>query len=326
MEKSILVFSNGEKIGDGLIKLPLLNEIKRRLPEYKLVWMTDTGNTVYNNELKNISSQFIDSIFEKAKLSPLFWKPISKNYNLNDKYFEYILDTQKAVYRTLALKRIKSSFFISGTASGIFSNIKIPKVDKKIRNYYLTDLFDLLNLIKKEDIDKNFKFPISNKLTEDLKHIFNENITYIGVAPGAGENNKIWPLENFIKVCKFFEKKSYKIVFFLGPLEKNIKPNLLKLFPNAIFPEDIIKTHLGLEVVMASTQFLSCALCNDSGVSHMLSTNHCPLIKLFGPKDAEKFTNESKKIIPIEATEFGSKNINDIPTDYVIKIIEEQIK
>ena len=29
MEKRILVFSNGEKIGDGIIKLPLLYEIKK---------------------------------------------------------------------------------------------------------------------------------------------------------------------------------------------------------------------------------------------------------------------------------------------------------
>ena len=52
MQKNILVFSNGEKIGDGLIKLPLLNEIKRRLPEYKIVWMTNGERTVYNNQLK----------------------------------------------------------------------------------------------------------------------------------------------------------------------------------------------------------------------------------------------------------------------------------
>ena len=50
--KSILVFSNGEKIGDGIIKLPLLNEFKRRLPNYKLYWMTDQGSTVYASTLK----------------------------------------------------------------------------------------------------------------------------------------------------------------------------------------------------------------------------------------------------------------------------------
>ena len=36
MDKKILVFSNGEKIGDGIIKLQLLHEIKSRLSDYKL--------------------------------------------------------------------------------------------------------------------------------------------------------------------------------------------------------------------------------------------------------------------------------------------------
>ena len=66
MEKSILVYSNGEKIGDGIIKLPLLHEIKRRLDSYKIIWMTDKGTTVYNSVLKNISDQYIDTIFEKT--------------------------------------------------------------------------------------------------------------------------------------------------------------------------------------------------------------------------------------------------------------------
>ena len=62
--KSILVFSNGEKIGDGIIKLPLLNEFKRRLPNYKLYWMTDQGSTVYASTLKNIASSYIYTFFE----------------------------------------------------------------------------------------------------------------------------------------------------------------------------------------------------------------------------------------------------------------------
>ena len=67
--KKILVFSNGEKIGDGIIKLPLLNEIKRRLPEYKIVWMTNSGETVYNNELNNINILlFINSLYSYIRI------------------------------------------------------------------------------------------------------------------------------------------------------------------------------------------------------------------------------------------------------------------
>ena len=72
VQKNILVFTNGEKIGDGIIKLPLLSEIKRRLPDRELIWMTNKGSTVYNNQLKNIAGQFIDEIIEQADLKPFF--------------------------------------------------------------------------------------------------------------------------------------------------------------------------------------------------------------------------------------------------------------
>ena len=55
MTKKILVFSNGEKIGDGIIKLQLLHEIKTRLPDYKLYWLTNKGKTVYSSTLKSVS-------------------------------------------------------------------------------------------------------------------------------------------------------------------------------------------------------------------------------------------------------------------------------
>ena len=240
MEKKILVFSNGEKIGDGLIKLPLLNEIKRRLPEYKIVWMTNRGRTVYNNQLKNITIKYIDQIIEKANLKPFFWQKISNIYNLKDLSFDYIFDTQKAVFRTLALKRIKCSVFISASAAGFFSDKKIQIKSKKIKKYYLEDLFDLLNLIKEDNIDRNFTIPIPHELENSLIKIFDNNKSYIGIAPGAGEKNKIWPLENFIKVANYFEKKSYKLVFFLGPQEKLLKVKLMNIFPEAILPEEKI--------------------------------------------------------------------------------------
>ena len=131
MDKSILVFSNGEKIGDGLIKLPLLHEIKKRLPQYNIYWMTNTENTVYKDQLKNIANKYIYKIIEKAELNPFFWQNISNHYDFNNQKFDYIFDTQKAVLRTLALKRIKCSIFISSTASYFFSNKKNTRIKNK---------------------------------------------------------------------------------------------------------------------------------------------------------------------------------------------------
>ena len=322
--KSILVFSNGEKIGDGIIKLPLLYEIKKRFPGAKFYWMTNEGKTVYNNRLKNIASQYIDEIFEEVNLQPFFWKKISNKYEFENMKFDYIFDTQKAVMRTIALKRIKSDIFVSASADGIFSSKKITK-KSKLRKYYLEDLFDLLNLIKPGKLESGYNIKIPEKLIKQLDNFFDKQYIYIGYAPGAGEKDKIWNIEKFIEVAKYFENKKFKSVFFFGPEDKELKSKIKNTFQDALFPEEKIYDFSGPEIVIACTKFLSCSLSNDSGVSHMLSTNYCPLIKLFGPKDPNKFTPSSSIIHTISSTNFGSKDVNLIPVKNVIELMKKEL-
>ena len=323
--KSILVFSNGEKIGDGIIKLPLLNELKRRLPNHHLFCMTDQGSTVYKSTLKNISYNYIHKIYEKVDLNYFFSNKISNKYQLEKEFFDIILDTQKSVFRTLTLKRIKHKTFISGSASGIFSDIKLNKNVRNEKKYYLEYLYDLLDLILKKEVDKNFKFPINKNIEVNLTKIFSENHNYVGIAPGAGEENKIWPLNNYIEIGKYLESKDYIIVFYLGPNERDYEKILKQNFQNAIFLENekSLDSFNNIEIIMASTKFLKFAISNDSGVSHMLSTNYCPLIKLFGPKDSVKFTPKLKNLITVSSSELNSDKIEDISISRVIKAIED---
>ncbi len=318
MANKILVFSNGEKIGDGIIKLQLLHEIKNRLPHYKLYWITNKGNTVYSSILNYVSSKYIDVIYEQADLSPFFWNKISKKYKLENEYFDYILDTQKSIIRSLALKRIKHGNFISGSANGFFSNKKLKNIRKN--KYYLYYILDLLDLIVLKNVDSNFKIPISDNLERLISNILPKEKSFIGIAPGAGEKNKIWPLENYIEICNYLESINKTIVFFIGPDELKLKDKLKKLYPNSIFIEEHIEEYNNIEIIMATTKFLNLAISNDSGVSHMLSTGYCPLIKIFGPKDSKKFTPENKIFFSISSSEYNSKNINKIP---VARVIEE---
>ena len=323
--KSILVFSNGEKIGDGIIKLPLLNELKRRLPNYELHWMTDQGSTVYSTVLKHIASRYINHTLEKVNLNLVFSRKICKNFDLENKYFDIIFDTQKSVLRTLALKRIKHKTFVSSSASGIFSDIKLSRELKGKKKYYLENLYDLLDLIIKMPFDKNFKFPINSNVEIHLKKIFEEKKNYVGIAPGAGEKNKIWPLNNFIQVGNYLINKGYHLVFYLGPQELEYQNILKNIFKEGIFLEEniLLSKFKNIDIVMASTKFLKFAISNDSGVSHMLSTNYCYLIKLFGPKDSQKFTPKTEKLITISSSETKSNKIEDIKISKVIKTIEE---
>ena len=321
MSKKILVFSNGEKIGDGIIKLQLLHEIKTRLPDYKLYWLTNKGKTVYSNTLKFISSNYIDVILDQAELNPFFWNKISKKYKLENENFDYILDTQKSVIRTVALKRIKHKNFISGSANGFFSTKKIK--NSSIGKYYLNYILDLLDLIAIKNTKNDFQIPVSANLEALIASILKKDKSYVGIAPGAGESNKIWSAKNFIEICNYFESKQMIIVFFIGPDELFLKEKLKNLYPTSIFIEDQITGYQNIEIIMATTKYLQIAISNDSGVSHMLSTGYCPLIKLFGPKDSKKFTPENPNLYSITSSDFNSKNINKIPVSRVIEEIEK---
>ena len=321
MNKKILIFSGAEVIGDGIIKLPFLALIKKRLPDYRIYWITNNGTTVYKNELKNYANIYIDEIYEKAELSYLPWRPISKKFSLDNISFDIIIDTQKTIARTLALKRIKCEKFISSSANWFFSS-KAPKNKKKNKTYYLKNLIEMLDLISDSSIKINYENNAPEKLLSLIKNELNTDKKYIGYAPGAGGIQKIWDLKNFLKVANYFLKKNYIPVFFLGPNERNYQKIIKKNLDKVIFIEEMITEFSKIEIVMASSNFLSCSLTNDSGTSHMLANTKSPQVKLFGPTNKDKFSNPEFKIKAIDSKDFGSSNINSIKTDHVIKTIE----
>ena len=321
--KEILIFTNGEKIGDGIIKLPFIQEVFRHFQNSKITWLA-YGTTVYSTSLKEISSKYLNEVIYDSKLNFFPWQKISNIYDFNDKIYDIIIDTQKTVYKTLSLKRIKSKIFVSATASWLFSDLK-PKELKNERKYYLENLFDLLKLISKKEIIYTYHYSFSKKLESKLKILFKNKKPCIGIAPGAGEKNRKWSIDNFLKVAKYFIERGFDIAFFVGPDDLYEKETILNSFSNAFFPEDLVKNFSGFEIVMASTKFLKCSLANDSGVGHMLSTNLCPHLKLFSHHDPIKFTPRKSMIKSISSMEYGSIDIDTIPVSKVIKSIEKLI-
>ena len=133
--KKILIFSNGEKIGDGLIKLPFIREIYSQFEHSHITWLV-YGTTVYATTLKNISSKYVNEVIDNSKLNLFPWNNISNNYDFSSKSYDIIIDTQKTVYKTLALRRIKSIFKPS-SMNNINTAFLIKKKEKK---------FELLNI------------------------------------------------------------------------------------------------------------------------------------------------------------------------------------
>ena len=181
-------------------------------------------------------------------------------------------------------------------------------------------------------LDLIFSYPLKNKGLYELKYdklaekLLPKNKNYIGISPGAGDKEKIWPLENFIEIALELKNKGRTPVFFLGPSERDLLKYIKKRVPNALFPEweDIaIKSGLkGPILVIALAHRLKLGIANDSGTGHMFAAAGCPLISIFSKHNSLKYAPLARKLIIIDSKKWGTTNPRIIPIKEVKKAIE----
>ena len=93
--KKILIFTQGEKLGDGIIKIPFIYDLKKEIPNSVIFWVAN-GTTVYKDILNSFVKEKIDFIYEDLGIgihtvykSTKLLKELSKNE------YDLIIDTQK---------------------------------------------------------------------------------------------------------------------------------------------------------------------------------------------------------------------------------------
>ena len=174
-----------------------------------------------------------------------------------------------------------------------------------------------------------FLEPLTKVTVEDLLKgiiVQSGNDACIVIAEALNGSEEAFAAKMNDKASELGLKNSYFTNSTGWPEEKHLKEKMLHEFPEAIIPEELVSNFSNIETVIASTKYLKFALCNDSGVSHMLSTSYCPLIKLFGPKESLKFTPKNKMIHTISASKFNNNKIDSISSKYVIDIIDKVIQ
>ena len=321
--KKILVFSNGEKLGDGIIKLPFIYDLKKNFKNSQIYWLTN-GNTVYKTVLKNFVKNKLDFVYDNSNINYFPFLKLSNKYQLDQINFDLVIDTQKTFLKTLTLKKLKTKFFISNSTNNLLSNIKSNQnFPYKKEIYYLENLYNLLELFLNKKIEERSKIEVPIDILSDVSKIFDQQKKYFGIAPGAGEKNKIWSYQNYIKIIDLLKIKGLEPCFFFGPEDDHIRVKFLEYYGNLFEPEKLLNDVINVECIMACTYYLEFVLSNDSGVSHILSTTQCYLFKLFNNKKPSKFNLDNKKIRSLSPN-YG-ESINDISVEMVYEEIDSII-
>ena len=320
MIQTILIYSMGEVIGDGLIKLPFIAGLRLAFPDARITWCAAKGDTVYAGPLKAVVAGYIDEILTEGPtgagvLDALPWvKPFG------GRTFDLVIDTQENLRRTVVARRASKGLFVSAAHQARKADWPVAVVDRLARLLALaTDGVGAPRALVLTDPDA----------LAAAKALLPDGPTYVGMAPGAGGQDKRWPLERYLDLARRLEASGRRAVFFFGPDEAADAQVAREAAPAALFPErdrtdgyDAVKGPL---LVIALAGRLAAAVANDAGPGHMMAAGGAPLLSLQQDRrKAAKFRPAAQRLELLVAEDYG-QGMAALPLDVVDAALQRLI-
>lgn len=311
----ILVYTDGEVIGDGIIRLPFAAALKQAGAH--ITWVS-SGYSVYANTLSAMAERLIDLLIiipaRKMRWRDFIFGPGP----LRHQHFDLIIDTQRSVGRALWLKRVGHSKLLSSAGNYILSSAR-PAEGRP--EHFFTMLTQLGELGLEQQLPiPTLTLPKGNWAAQ-ADALLPTGPRYVGFITGAGKPDKCWPLEHFIAIAQHVVAQDAVPVFFLGPQEQVQADAIRAAVPTAILP--LNNAHTGTAspspyLTIALAKKLSAALANDSGGGHLLAAGNAPLVTLFRSDTVrKKFLPRTPRVIGITPEDSGTTSMQEIPVEAV---------
>ena len=223
------------------------------------------------------------------------------------------------------LKRLQTGKFISPAANFLFSSAK-PENDYNNQSLYQKFL-TLMSLTHGQSLEPHWSIPIPRVFSDFAENRLRANRFHVGLCPGAGAEAKKWPMEFFLQIAKHLSQRKITPVFFLGPLEEKLQPEIANKIPSAIFPEaDFGDRHQRSPLLtIALARQLAFSLVNDSGGGHLVAAGGGKTITLFVGERETKFKSPFCPQIPVNASDFGMKTVASLPYRPVLFAVDNAL-
>ncbi len=317
--KTVMVYSMGEVIGDGVIKLPFVAAVREAYPNATITWCAGKGSTVYATTLKPAVEGLIDDVLTArptgAKLSDHFTlKPFG------GRKFDLVIDTQGNLARGLFARRAARDF-ISPVGDFMLSRSK-PAKGETWPAAVPERMARLLELASGKAVTLRPVTITDPRILVAAEALLPAGPAYVGFAPGAGGPERRWPLERYIELAGRAEAAGYAPVLILGPMELDAAEAVRAALPGARLPTiDGADSYAGVQgplLTIALAARLTAAVANDAGPAHMLAAGGAPMVHLpmTRPK-AAKFRPATRIVRQVIADDEGEGGMAAISVDRV---------
>jgi len=314
------IYSGLDLVGDGLTKLTFLRAVRSAFPDHHVLYVT-SGATQLETGLRPLTEGLVDEFLSGTGVMTSARELLLPLPPAFRRRFDVFIDTQSVVWRALWLRRLRCRLFLSG-AAGYRLSARRPAGGGTRPVNLVRRLVVLAELASGRPATLDIGVPVPPEAAGKAARALPGGPAYVGLAPGAGNRAKCWPLDRFVETAKAAERQGGVPVFLLGPGEVEWVDTIAAAVPAARFPlQDRALWGETWDPVhtVALARRLAVAVANDSGINQMLAAADAPLVTLFGPTNAEKFRPMVRRGAVLAAQTFGEgEAMAAIPTPAVV--------
>ena len=267
-------------MGDVAMSVPVLKAFTNAYPSIKITVLTKAIFKPFFMQLPNVDVKIIEV---KGSHKGIF--------GLRRLYKELKVTniTQVADLHNVLRSNILKKFF--SIAKIPFIQIDKGREEKKALTSWKNKVFEPLKTTHERyaDVFRNLGYEISISLDDVLKKEKLDKITqelvghntqkWIGIAPFAQHEGKIYPLERSLQYIEELHKKDYKIFLFGGGnKEVSLLTNIAQKFENVI----CIAGQLNMRQELDLISNLDIMVSMDSGNGHMAAMYGIPVVTIWG--------------------------------------------
>lgn len=318
--RNILVIDFGQ-LGDVVMSLPALRAIRERFPFAQItVAVGKPGKellslTGYANEILEVDRVALRDGPTLISIGRIL-KFVAQ---VRKAKFDFVIDLH-SYYETNLLG------FLSGAPHRLYSrrstnrsldflaNFK-PRPVQESEKTHLVDRY--LDVVKPLGIQNAPRTPVLKTSTADVSSVdallkkehAQSGELLAGIFPGAGNSSRLWPLEHFAELADHLRRNDrVRIIVFAGPEERQMVPEMRKLFPAGT----ILFDRLTIPQLAAALARLTLFVSNDTGPVHIAAAVGTPVIVIMDRPDPHCFTPIGDQHRPVYGSSIANISVENV--------------
>jgi ADP-heptose:LPS heptosyltransferase len=320
----LVSFVSRANLEDDLAGLPYLRALRQAFPSGELIWRVGRGPSAFRGALAPLARGLIDRVIDTAPLDGRLVDLLARP--LPSEPVDLVLDGQRRLLTTLALKRIRSRHFLSASADFLLSDLK-PTTRPAASSEPAT-LLALLELATGTPAKPNTPLALSPDVRAAARALLPRGPSYVGLAPGAADLSRAWPVNEYVSIARVLAQNGNVPVFLLGPAERHWHEPIGAAVPTAHFPlqhPSVEPFNGSPELCIALAERLGVTLANDGALAHMAAAGGTPVVGLYGPSDPARGAPAAGRLTVLRAQDYGGSDIALIPASAVLQAIQQML-